>query len=105
LRWWGWGEDDGATALPEAAAALLRSELGLDGSESSPRVPLEEVELPDPALTAAARRSLEAAVGEEGVSDDREARVTHAAGKGYADLVRVRAGDGSNAPDAVVAPG
>ncbi len=36
--------------------------------------------------------------------DDRESRVTHAVGKGYPDLVRIRSGDASSAPDAVVAP-
>ncbi|MGH2845184.1 MAG: FAD-binding oxidoreductase, partial [Thermoleophilaceae bacterium] len=36
--------------------------------------------------------------------DDRAARVRHAAGRGYPDLVRLRSGDGSSAPDAVVRP-
>ena len=44
------------------------------------------------------------AVGEEWVREDRLTRVTHAAGKGYPDLVRMRAGAAENAPDAVVYP-
>jgi alkyldihydroxyacetonephosphate synthase len=36
------------------------------------------------------------------VREDRDARVVHAAGKGYVDLVRQRAGDCAQAPDAVV---
>ena len=36
--------------------------------------------------------------------DDRLARVAHALGKSYPDLVRIRSGDGSSAPDAVVYP-
>jgi len=44
-------------------------------------------------------------VGAEHVRDDREARVLHAAGKSYPDLVRQRAGDALGAPDAVVEPG
>ena len=36
--------------------------------------------------------------------DDRDARVLHAAGKSYPDLVRQRAGDAEQAPDAVVLP-
>jgi alkyldihydroxyacetonephosphate synthase len=104
VRWWGWGEDSEAPPLPPAAEQIVRSELGTDGAPS-PRAALEDVRLPDPGLPAGARERLGAAVGAEHVREDREARVTHAAGKGYADLVRVRAGDGSSAPDAVVAPG
>lgn len=104
MRWWGWGEDEDAIALPEPAAALLRGELGVEGSEGCPRVALEDVALPDPALTHAARRSLEEAVGEKAVLEDREARVTHAVGKSFADLVQIRSGDASTAPDAVVRP-
>ena len=105
MRWWGWGEDRGAVRLPEAALAQLRSELGMDGSERALRVELEHVAVPEPALPAAARRALEHAVGTEHVVDDHAARVTHACGKSFADLVRIRSGDGSGAPDAVVRPG
>jgi alkyldihydroxyacetonephosphate synthase len=38
------------------------------------------------------------------VRDDHAARVEHAAGKGYPDLVRLRAGEPAGAPDAVVYP-
>ena len=37
MRWWGWGEDSGAISLPEPALALLREELGLDGSQAGGR--------------------------------------------------------------------
>ena len=104
MRWWGWGEDEGAIALPEPALGLLRGELGLDGSESSPRVRLEDIELPDPALADAARRSLERSVGAEHVLEDHGTRVRHAVGRSFADLVQIRSGDASSAPDAVVRP-
>ena len=39
------------------------------------------------------------------VADDRLTRLTHAGGKSYLDLLRRRAGDASDAPDAVLAPG
>jgi alkyldihydroxyacetonephosphate synthase len=104
LRWWGWGEDEDAITLPEPASALLRSELGMTGSESSPRVALGDVKLPDPGLSRDARKALEEAVGDEAVLTGREARVSHAAGRGFADLVQLRSGDASTAPDAVVQP-
>jgi alkyldihydroxyacetonephosphate synthase len=105
VRWWGWGEDGHVVAMPEPAAELLREEIGADPS-SPPRrhVALEEVRLPAPRLPGDARQRLAAAVGAERLRDDRETRVTHAAGRSYPDLVRLRAGDGGSAPDAVVTP-
>ena len=105
MRWWGWGEEGGGIGLPAAALDGLRSELGMDGSERGDRVKLEEVSLPEPVLPAPARRALEEAVGAEHVLDDHATRVTHALGKSLADLVRIRSGDGSGAPDLVVRPG
>ncbi len=105
MRWWGWGEDGHQVPLPDPAVALLRDELEADLAARHEPVALEEVRLPDPRLPGSARARLEAAVGVEHVLDDRAARVAHAAGRGYADLVRLRSGDASRAPDAVVAPG
>ena len=98
MRWWGWGEDSAAVELPERAATLLREELGIDGSEGSAPVALEEVELAKPQLPTQARQAIAAVVGKRNVADDRLARVTHAGGRSYADLVRLRSGDGSGAP-------
>ncbi len=105
MRWWGWGESAAAIELPEPALALLREELQADGTRERQRVELSEVTVPAPALPHSARRELEAAVGADGVLDDHESRVTHAVGRSYPDLVRIRSGDGSSAPDAVVTPG
>ena len=104
MRWWGWGEPDHAIELSAAGEELLRSEIGLaDGS--TPPVALEDVRLPEPALPETVGAALRAAVGDEHVRADREARVRHAAGRSYPDLFRLRTGDGSGAPDAVVWPG
>ncbi len=104
MRWWGWGEDGGAVPLPPAAETLLRDELEADPETRKPHVPLEQVSLPDPGLPASARERLVAAVGAEHVRDGREARIAHAVGRSYPDLVRIRSGDASSAPDAVVLP-
>jgi len=105
MRWWGWGDDAHAFALPEAALHLLRSELGIQPGEGRGPVALEDVRMPAAALPAAARQALTGAVGEEHVRDDRLSRVRHAAGRSYPDLVRLRAGEAEAAPDAVVEPG
>jgi alkyldihydroxyacetonephosphate synthase len=104
MRWWGWGVDGHDSPLPKAAAALLLEELGAGGALAAPPVALDRVELPDPALGADSRARLAAAVGAEHVRDDRVARVGHAAGRSYPDLVRLRRGRGLVAPDAVVYP-
>ena len=104
MRWWGWGEDGHAVSLPPAAEELLREELGVDPGERRAHVELDKVSLPDPKLPAAARERLAAAVGADQVRDDRETRIGHAVGRSYPDLVRIRAGDASSAPDAVVEP-
>ena len=95
MRWWGWAEPDQPIEVSAAGEELLRAEIGL-GYEASPPVSLDEVRLPEPA-------PLPDLPGE--VRADRESRVRHAAGRSYPDLVRLRSGDGSGAPDAVVLPG
>jgi alkyldihydroxyacetonephosphate synthase len=104
MRWWGWGEDGHDVALPPAAETLLGDELGADPAARRPPVSLEEVSLPDSRLPAPAREGLVAAVGAEHVRDGREDRIGHAVGRSYPDLVRIRSGDASGAPDAVVRP-
>ena len=96
MRWWGWGVDEDAITLPEAAEELLRAELQVGSGHASPRVALEDVRVPDPA-------ELPSALAVE-LRTDHEARVSHALGKSYPDLVRIRSGDGSSAPDAVALP-
>ena len=105
MRWWGWGEDGHEVGLPAAAEGLLRDELGADPAARTPAVSLEQVELPEPALPAGLRERLAGlGGGPERVREDREARVVHARGRSYPDLVRLRSGDASSAPDAVVRP-
>jgi alkyldihydroxyacetonephosphate synthase len=104
MRWWGWGEDGHAVPLSPAAAALLAEQLGLDPATRRQPVAFEQVTVPDSNMPVAARERLAAAVGAEHVRDDREARVAHALGRSYPDLVRLRSGDASSAPDAVVLP-
>jgi alkyldihydroxyacetonephosphate synthase len=101
---WGWGEPGAGPALPSGAEALLRDELGVSGAVVDRPVALADVRLQPPALPAAARERLVAAVGAEHVRDDREARVLRCRGKSYLDLLAQRAGDCEAAPDAVVAP-
>ena len=98
----GWGDPARRHGLPLHAAAWLRRELG----PTQVRLPVapESVQLPPAALPAHVRAALVAALGEEHVRDDHETRLLHAAGKSYLDLLAVRSGRLTAAPDAVVLP-
>jgi alkyldihydroxyacetonephosphate synthase len=69
-----------------------------------PPVALGQVQLAPSALSEQATAGLRGIVGAEFMRDDHGERVVHAAGKGYPDLVRLRAGQPEGAPDAVVRP-
>ena len=103
LRWCGWGEPPAGPLLSPGALELLHSELGLSGEVSRP-VELHEVELEPARLAQRARQALEDAVGAEWVQAGHEARVRHACGRSYSDLVRMRSGHPDGSPDAVVLP-
>ena len=98
--WTSWGTTQ--PELPAAAQELLRSRLG----ELTPTTPalVEAARLPGSSLRRSVLTRLTEVVGEDGVLVDDEARARHAGGQAYADLVRRRAGDAGQAPDAVVLP-
>ena len=107
MRWWGWGDQEHGPALNAHTLELLREMVGVASASSPPPCPpvaLDAVKLPRARLGESAKAALEAVVGRDGVRDDHCERVMHAAGKGYVDLVRLRAGTPEGAPDAVVLP-
>ena len=108
MKWWGWGRED-VTFTHEDKPDLgpfIERELDLDIARitSSPRA-FEDLDVPDPALSAELRAALEKAVGADAISSDPLDRVVHARGKSLHDLVRTRRGDLGRLPDVVVNPG
>lgn len=104
MRWWGWGEPAAPPALPAHALAYLRRRVGVAAAPRPP-VALDAVRLPALAIDGETLAALRAIAGYEHVREDRLERILHAAGKGYPDLVRLRAGAPAAAPDAVLYPG
>ena len=102
MRWWGWGDPAHPPGLPAHALGFL-AEAGID-SRPCPAVALADVQLEPSSLDEAALAGLREIVGGEGVLGDHSERVLHAGGKGYPDLVRMRAGEPEGAPDAIVLP-
>jgi alkyldihydroxyacetonephosphate synthase len=104
MLWSGWGDPAKAAELPEPVRRLLADFLGVR-EPATPAAAFGEVRLPEPALPAAATAAIEAVVGAGHVRADDDARIRHTRGKSTPDLLRMRAGDASDAPDAVVLPG
>ncbi|WP_431912285.1 FAD-binding oxidoreductase [Nonomuraea jabiensis] len=104
MLWSGWGDPALARELPSEVRALLRDFLGVRAPDV-PAVGLESVRLPPVALPEPLLGALAEVVGSAYVLTSHEARVRHTRGKSTPDLLRMRAGDGSAAPDAVVLPG
>ena len=106
VKWWGWGWEE-RTLSVESRPALwefLRRRLDLDPARVRRPVPMDQI-LPQPCLVSPDEiAELRRIVGEENVSGDDYDRITHAAGKGYRDLVRLRSGRIERVPDLVVFP-
>ncbi|MEV6106634.1 FAD-binding oxidoreductase [Streptomyces sp. NPDC051940] len=100
MLWNGWGDPSRATPLPQAVAGLLHELLGVEPSADAP-VELERIRVAPGRLTGPALAAL-SAVAE--VRTDDESRVRHTRGKSTPDLMRMRAGETADAPDAVVLP-
>jgi alkyldihydroxyacetonephosphate synthase len=98
--WTTWADDQ--PELSRGVLSLLENQLGaLTPNEA---VAISEARVPPSALPDAARRRLEETLGRDAVRVDEESRAAHAGGQAYTDLVRRRAGDAGNAPDAVLLP-
>ena len=109
LRWWGWGtlDQDFPTEGRPAFWPTLQEWLELPDEaieHETPPVPIEEISLRPPRLDDPMLSSLHRLLGDEVVRTDALARVEHAYGKSYRDLIRIRAGYIPNPPDVVVYP-
>lgn len=98
-----WGNPATTVDLPEAAAAAL-GHLGVRAPDKPP-VALDDAELPASGLPAAVVEELTALLGGDHLSTEAAERVRHTRGWSTPDLLRLRAGDAADAPDAVAYPG
>ncbi len=103
MLWSGWGEPTRATTVSPALLELLHGALGVRGTP--PAVALADVQVAPSRLSDRARSRLTRLLGAEHVGEDHDSRVFHTRGKSTPDLLRIRAGDAADAPDAVLLPG
>ncbi|MFK7986545.1 MAG: FAD-binding oxidoreductase [Sandaracinaceae bacterium] len=107
LRFNGWGLRDKSFDLRGRDAevwAFVREALEMPELPSTPPVDLDGVRLPDSRLSAVARTALAGSVSPDGCFETPYERAFHAVGRSYFDLLRIRSGHLSGAPDAVVYP-
>ena len=104
FRWSGWGYADKSYSLDHRPDAwnFLRDALDLRGDESFPTCNFDSIRLRAPRMNSAQLNALRQIVPE--TKTDTRTRVTHAFGKSYRDLIRLRRGEIPNPPDAVVYP-
>ena len=95
-----WGDPGRAQPLPAEARGLVEMVFGVDD-----RPAVEHPVLAPSTLSADLVAGLAAIVGAEHVLTDDETRRLRTRGKSTPDLLRARAGDLTDAPDAVVRPG
>ncbi|QXQ15976.1 FAD-binding oxidoreductase [Skermania piniformis] len=100
MHWSRWGDPAKAQPLDESARGMV--EMFVGPLVDVPTVELEQVVLPPVGLTADQVAGL-AAITE--VATDAESRIRRTRGKSTPDLLKLRAGDAGDAPDAVVRPG
>ena len=103
MLWYAWAAAGRQVSLPDGVAALLEQALHVRPGAAR-TLAEEDVRISESALPEAAGEALASAVGADHVRADRHTRLLHAGGKSTIDLLRRRAGEALDAPDAVVYP-
>ena len=101
MHWSRWGDPAKAAPLPQQTLDLVDAFIG---TRETPAVAPDAVEL-GPLLAEEQLAGLREIVGAEHVLTDDDTRLHRTRGKSTLDLLRLRSGDGSDAPGAVVRPG
>ncbi len=104
MRFWGWGEDSKAPGLPEHADGWLAERLGGALPAAQPAPQIDQVRIRKSSLGKRSAAKIADRLGSSHLRTDHHARLLHAAGKGYPDLLAMRGSDRIAAPDAVVYP-
>ncbi|MCA9609548.1 MAG: FAD-dependent oxidoreductase, partial [Myxococcales bacterium] len=107
LRFNGWGlrrKTFDLRGRDDEVWAFVREALGMASLPSTPPTALEDIALPEVRLSDEVLAGLRSITADERVCTDAYERAFHAVGKSYYDMVRIRAGEVPDAPDAVVYP-
>ena len=104
IRWNGWGWNEAHDELSGRAElwTWLARELGMPTLLATPARDLKDIALPKSRLRDEERTAFINMLGAEQVRSDDYERAFHALGRSYHDILRMRAGDLSTAPDLVL---
>jgi alkyldihydroxyacetonephosphate synthase len=107
MHWARWGDPALAQPLPDSVRNMLLQHLGAGAvpAGSFETVEPAAVQLPTNSLPAGFMSDATAVLGTDNVRTDHEQRLRHTRGKSTPDLIKIRSGDGTEAPDAVLLPG
>ncbi|MDD5747941.1 MAG: FAD-binding oxidoreductase [Actinomycetota bacterium] len=106
-RWWGWGDVKKTYDVEEVPAYVEYLKKRLELEIDCLRIPdpdMGKLELRPVRLSKKTIGKFEKIVGKENLSTDKKARLYHALGKSYRDILRARMGQVPNPPDVVVFP-
>jgi alkyldihydroxyacetonephosphate synthase len=101
---WGWAAHKDVLAGREEVWTWLASELGMPSLLATPPRDIADITLSPSRLPVDTRAKLVAMLGQDRVRDDNYERAFHALGRSYHDLLKLRDGDLSTVPDAVLYP-
>jgi alkyldihydroxyacetonephosphate synthase len=101
---WGWAAHKDEVAGNEAAWTWLANEVGMPSLLATPARALDDITLAPSRLDTGVRAHFAKVLGEDRVRDDIFERTFHARGRSYHDLLHLRAGHVTSAPDAVLYP-
>ncbi|WP_305094764.1 FAD-binding oxidoreductase [Prescottella sp. R16] len=104
MEWDAWGVAESRRTLSEQVTTLLQQALGVSAEQSPPPSETDTVLRPS-ALAPALADALTGLLGSDHVRTDDAIRLRHAGGKSTPDLLRRKAPDAQDAPDAVLLPG
>ena len=106
IRWngWGWTAHKDKLAEQDVFWTWLASELGMPALLATPARPLASITLPQVRLAPNDKARFVDILGADRVRDDAYERAFHARGRSYHDLIQLRSGLVSTAPDAVLYP-
>lgn len=107
VKWWGWGFEDRSVPLESKPALKAFLEQVLELPRSTDPLPVPDpagIRLPASRLGESDLREFRKIVGEEGIAGSESDRLTHAVGRSYRDLIRLRIGPIPPPPDVVVFP-
>ncbi len=107
MKWWGWGDEDTEFDISNRPDLwpYIRKSLALPEKILLSRpVGIEAVSLPERRVNQEFLREIRGRMAPARIRDDRKERLTHAFGKSFRDLWRMRRGAVNYAPDCVLYP-